>query len=170
MKHVQTERTCRLREQAVFLSQGASSAIVENAQGNAAVLGRPGAFCGALGFRMGPLGSREGSEVWRRFEGLPGPRRLLGSMGASPSGKEGSCPRKQQRLRSRTEALENAWSGGRRPLAPCRLYPLMSACREVTKLDMLRQHMNSVMTMITTPAMLANAWFFHSPRSLPLAQ
>ena len=35
---------------------------------------------------------------------------------------------------------------------------------------MLRQHMNSVITMITTPAQFANAWFFHLPRSLPFAQ
>lgn len=48
--------------------------------------------------------------------------------------------------------------------------PAMSACSDVTKLDMLRQHMKSVMTMMTTPAMLANAWFFHLPRSFPLAQ
>lgn len=48
-------------------------------------------------------------------------------------------------------------------------YAPMSVCSVVRKLDMLRQHMNSVMQMKMTPQMLENAWLRHLPRLLPLA-
>ncbi len=48
-------------------------------------------------------------------------------------------------------------------------YAPISVCSVVRKLDMLRQHMNSVMQMKITPQMLENAWLRHLPRLLPLA-
>lgn len=48
-------------------------------------------------------------------------------------------------------------------------YAPISVCSVVRKLDILRQHMNSVMQMKMTPQMLENAWLRHLPRLLPLA-
>ena len=48
-------------------------------------------------------------------------------------------------------------------------YAPISVCSVVRKLDILRQHMNSVMQMKMTPQMLEKAWLRHLPRLLPLA-
>lgn len=65
---------------------------------------------------------------------------------------------------------------GLSPDRPLRMFPRIrsryapiSVCSVVRKLDMLRQHMNSVMQMKMTPQMLENAWLRHLPRLLPLA-
>ena len=63
-----------------------------------------------------------------------------------------------------------------RPTGPCTCFSLsrsryapISVCSVVRKLDILRQHMNSVMQMKMTPQILENAWLRHLPRLLPLA-